>query len=154
MGKFIKLFLLAIIIALCGFTMQKKALEVTYLANCGFLYQCDKSKVLVDPFGTEYGVFFYLPSNDTKKNIIQENVPFNGIDLLLITHIHGDHFDAKLTENFLLNNNKVKLICPPQVCKQMKDSCSNFAKIESQIIFTLLLFKRKFSVNLAVKWSP
>ncbi len=134
MRKFSKLFLLVIIIVLCGFTMQKKALEVTYLANCGFLYQSDKSKVLVDPFGTEYGDFFYLPSNETKKNIIQGNVPFNKIDLLLITHIHGDHFNAKLTESFLLNNNKVKMICPPQVCKQMKDSCSNFGKIAAQII--------------------
>jgi L-ascorbate metabolism protein UlaG (beta-lactamase superfamily) len=134
MRKFSKLFLLVIIIVLCGFTMQKKALEVTYLANCGFLYQSDKSKVLVDPFGTEYGDFFYLPSNETKKNIIQGNVPFNKIDLLLITHIHGDHFNAKLTERFLLNNNKVKMICPPQVCKQMKDSCSNFGKIAAQII--------------------
>jgi L-ascorbate metabolism protein UlaG (beta-lactamase superfamily) len=127
-------YLLILIITLCGFTNQKKALKVTYLANCGFLYENDKSKVLIDPFGTEYGSYFYLPSEATKNNICRGNNPFKKIDLLLITHIHGDHFNAKLTEKFLLNNSKVKMICPPQVYKLMKDSCSSFASIESRII--------------------
>ena len=148
MRKLSKLNWLILIIVLCGFTGQKKELKVTYLANCGFLYQSDKSKVLVDPFGTDYGDFFYLPSNETQMNIIQKNVPFNGIDLLLITHIHGDHFTAKLTENFLLNNNKVKMICPPQISEQMKDSCSNFAKIESQIICPSLLMNESKRIEI------
>ena len=134
MRKFSKNYLLILIIALCGFTGHKKELKITYLANCGYLYQSDKSKVLIDPFGTEYGNFFYLPSEETKRNILHGNFPFNKVDLLLITHIHGDHFNAKLAESFLLNNGKAKMICPPQVCEQMKDSCSNFAKVESQII--------------------
>ena len=134
MKKLITFYLLILISILCGFTGQKKELKITYLANCGFLYQSDKSKVLVDPFGTEYGDFFFLPSDEIKKNIIQGNAPFNKIDLLLITHIHGDHFNAKLAESFLLTNNNVKMICPSQVYKQMKDSCSNFAKIATQII--------------------
>jgi L-ascorbate metabolism protein UlaG (beta-lactamase superfamily) len=134
MKKFSKFYWLILIIILCGFTNQERSLKVTYLANCGFLYEFDKSKVLIDPFGTEFGNFFYLPSEETKKSIIKGNSPFNKIDLLLITHIHGDHFNAKLAESFLLNNNKAKMVCPQQVLKQMKDSCSNFAKIEPQII--------------------
>jgi len=134
MKKFNKLYLLILIITLTGFTNQKKELKITYIANCGFLYEGDKSKVLIDPFGTEYGNFFYLPSNETKGNIIKGNTPFNNIDLLLITHIHGDHFNAKLTESFLLNNKKAKVICPSQVYRQMKDSCKSFTLIKSQII--------------------
>lgn len=131
LSKFYWLFL---IFTLSGFTNQKKEIKITYLANCGYLYESDKSKVLIDPFGTEYGIFFYLPSNETKKSIIKGSIPFDKIDILLITHIHGDHFNAKLTESFLLNNSKVKMICPSQVYKQMKDSCNSFAQIESQII--------------------
>lgn len=134
MRKLHKLLLLVIIIALCGFTFHGKELKVTYLANCGFLYENSRSKVLIDPFGTEFGNFFYLPSEATKNNIVHGKIPFNRIDLLLITHIHGDHFNVKLTESFLLNNSQAKMICPQQVYIQMKDSCSSFAKIETQII--------------------
>jgi len=134
MKQFNKLYLLILFIALSGFTNQNKELKVTYLANCGYLYESNKSKVLIDPFGTEYGNIFYLPSNETKKNILQEHSPFDKIDLLLITHIHGDHFNAKLAESFLLNNRKAKMICPSQVYRQMKDSCKSFAQINSQII--------------------
>ena len=134
-SKFYKIFwIILIVIALYGFSNQKNDLKVTYLENCGFLYENNKSKVLVDPFGTEFGNFFYLPTEATKKHIISGNIPFNKIDLLLITHFHGDHFNAKLAESFLLNNSKTKMICPSQVYKQMKDSCNNFAKIEAQII--------------------
>ncbi len=135
MGKFGKFYWLVLIVALCcGFVNQKKALKITYLANCGFLYESGKSKVLIDPLGTEYGGFFYLPSNEVRKNIVEGNPPFDKIDLLLITHVHGDHFNAKLAEKFLVNNSNAKMICPLQVYKQMKDSCSHFVKIESQII--------------------
>jgi L-ascorbate metabolism protein UlaG (beta-lactamase superfamily) len=135
MKKFNKLYVFILVVALCGFTIPKKEeLRVTYLANCGFLYETNNSKVLIDPFGTEYGSFFYLPSDETKEKIIDGKIPFNNIDLLLITHIHGDHFNAKLTEGFLLNNKKAKVICPSQVYRQMKDSCKSFAQIKSQII--------------------
>lgn len=131
LSKFYWLFL---IFTLSGFSNQKKEIKITYLANCAYLYESDISKVLIDPFGTEYGNFFYLPSNETKKKIIKGNIPFDKIDILLITHIHGDHFNAKMTESFLLNNSKVKMICPSQVYMQMKDSCNSFAQIETQII--------------------
>jgi L-ascorbate metabolism protein UlaG (beta-lactamase superfamily) len=134
MRKVNKFYWLMLIVTLCGFSNQKKEFKVTFLANCGFLYEKDNSKVLIDPFGTEYGNFFYLPSEETKMNLVNGNIPFNKIDLLLITHIHGDHFNVKLTESFLLKNSKAKMICPLQVYKQMKDSCGSFAKIESQII--------------------
>jgi L-ascorbate metabolism protein UlaG (beta-lactamase superfamily) len=114
--------------------VPKKELKITYLANCGYLYETDKTKVLIDPFGTKFGKMFYLPSVETRNNIVNGNIPFDQIDLLLITHIHGDHFNAKLTESFLLNNRKTKMICPAQVFQQMKDSCKSFVRIKSQII--------------------
>jgi L-ascorbate metabolism protein UlaG (beta-lactamase superfamily) len=149
MKKFSKLYLLILIITLSGFTNQKKELKITYLANCGFLYEGNKSKVLIDPFGTKFGNTFFLPANETKTNIIKGNVPFDNIDLLLITHIHEDHFDAKLTEAFLLNNPKAKIICPPQVYAQMKDSCISFAQIKSQITSPSLIIgeSKKIKVN-------
>ena len=149
-SKFYKTFwIILIVIALYGFSIQKNDLKVTYLENCGFLYENNKSKVLVDPFGTEFGNFFYLPTEATQKHIVNGNIPFNNIDLLLITHFHGDHFNAKLAESFLLNNRKAKMICPSQVYTQMKDSCSSFIQIKSQIISPNLCINesKKIKIN-------
>lgn len=149
MNNFNKFYWLILIIALYGFTNRYRYLKVTYLGNCSYLYESNKSKVIIDPFGTEYGNYFYLPSNETKKNIIRGNGLFEKVNVLLITHIHGDHFNAKLVESFLLNNCKAKMICPPQVYRQMKDSCNEFARIKSQIISPNLSLNesKKITVN-------
>jgi len=126
--------LIILILILIGCTSPKDDLKITYLANCGFLYENQSSKIIIDPFGNEFGNFFFLPSHETKTNLEEGNEPFDNIDLVLITHIHGDHFNPFLAENFLLNNKNTKMICPPQVFKQIKDSCVNLKQIESQII--------------------
>ena len=140
-------YLLVSMLLLCGFTSPKQDLKITYLGNCSYLYESARSKVVIDPFGTEYGNYFYLPSNDTKQNIIKGNAPFDKVNLLLITHIHGDHFNAKLTEKFLLNNRKAKMICPQQVYMQMRDSCKSFARIKSQIISPDLAMNGSKKIN-------
>ncbi len=134
MKKLNRFYLFVLIVTLSGFALPKKELKITYVANCGFIYQSGTSKVLIDPFGTEFGNFFYLASTVTTENIVKGNIPFDKIDLLLITHIHGDHFNASLAERFLLNNRKAKMICPSQVYRQMQDTCSRFAEIKSQIM--------------------
>jgi len=123
-----------VIFILFGCTSQKDDLKVTYLSNCGFLYEYQSSKIIIDPFGTEFGNYFFLPSSQTKTILETGNEPFDNIDFVLITHIHGDHFNPFLAEKFLLNNKSAKMICPEQVFKQMKDSCVNLKQIESQII--------------------
>jgi L-ascorbate metabolism protein UlaG (beta-lactamase superfamily) len=116
-----------------GYESLKAQVTVTYIANCGFLYQTEKARVLIDPFGTEYGNYFYLPDTTTRQNITNGNAAFKNIDLVLITHIHGDHFNAKLAERFLLKHHKAKMICPQQVYNQMKDSCPNFKTIAARL---------------------
>lgn len=130
----IKVSLIILITFLFGSTFQQNGLKISYLGNCGFLFENQSSKVLIDPFGTEYGNYFYLPTPETARNIEESNDPFDDIDLVLITHIHGDHFNPFVAERFLQKNKKVKLICPRQVFEQIKDSCVNFKQIESQII--------------------
>ena len=135
MGKTYNKLIYGIILSLlfCGYESLKAQVNVTYIANCGFLYQNEKVKVLIDPFGTEYGNYFYLPSNEARDNILSGNAAFKNIDLLLITHIHGDHFNAKLAEHFLLKHHNTKMICPRQVYNQIKDSCQNFNAIASRL---------------------
>jgi L-ascorbate metabolism protein UlaG (beta-lactamase superfamily) len=131
---------IVLMLILSGPVKGNEPVKVTYLGNCGFMYESGTFKILIDPFGTEFGNFFFLPSEDTKSKIIDGLQPFNNIALLLITHIHGDHFNLHLAENFLLKNKEAKMICPRQVYTQMKDSCRNFSLIEKQIISPQIQF--------------
>lgn len=121
-------------IALLSFTSQNENVKITYVANCGFLCEATSQKVLIDPFGTSFGNLFYIPSFEARNNIETGKAPFDKIDLVLITHIHGDHFDPFPAEKFLLQNKHTQMVCPPQVWQQMKDSCLNFEQIKPQIV--------------------
>jgi len=122
------------LLILSGCAFKNQNIKTTYLGNCGFMYEQQSSKILIDAFGTKFGNFFLLPTDETRTSIIEENPPFNNIDLILITHRHGDHFDPFLATEFLEKNKNTKMICPPQVFNEMKDSCSNFSQVEAQII--------------------
>jgi len=130
-----------------GSNLKKEPLKVTYIANCSFLYEAAEEKVLIDPFGTEYGDYFYLPSMTNRSKLIEGLPPFDNIDLILITHVHGDHFNPFLAENFLINNRETKMICPPQVYQQMQDSCHQFFQIESQLVSQPLDMHESKSLN-------
>jgi len=130
-----------------GSTFKKESLKVTYIANCSFLYEAADRKVLIDPFGTEYGNYFYLPSMTNRSKLIEGLPPFDNIDLILITHVHGDHFNPFLAENFLINNRETKMVCPPQVYQQMQDSCHQFFQIESQLVSQPLDMHESKSLN-------
>jgi len=129
-----KKILIILTLALLGCSSPKENITITYLANCGFLCESSSQKVLIDPFGTRFGNLFELSSAETMNKIETGSEPFNQVDLVLITHIHGDHFDPFPAEKFLLQNTQAQLVCPPQVRQQMEDSCQNFAQIETQIV--------------------
>jgi ankyrin repeat protein len=111
----------------------KTPLEVTYIANEGFLVASGNQKILIDTLsGTSFGIFLVTP-----KTIIQDMVkakpPFDNINLMMVTHKHGDHFDQKLTENYLLNNSNVVLLCPKEVLLELALYGEHFSKIKQQV---------------------
>ena len=134
MTYFRNLCLLLYSVLLVGFTPPQDSLKITYIGNCGFLYENKNSKIIIDPFGTQYGEVFQLPSSQLTHKIVTGLPPFDNVKLLLISHYHGDHFDSKLTEQFLTNNKSAILICPSQVMKVLKDSSRSFESIKSRIV--------------------
>jgi|WetSurMetagenome_2_1015567.scaffolds.fasta_scaffold25047_3 L-ascorbate metabolism protein UlaG (beta-lactamase superfamily) len=96
MRKFSIFFVWILIVILCGFTKQERSLKVTYIANCGFLYQGNKSKVLIDPFGTEFGCFIYLPSDISKKDIVKGNRTDRCFEVVS----NSDYTEYGKTENY------------------------------------------------------
>jgi len=115
MKSFVVLLILANI-SLVSFSQQKK-IEVTYVANCGFLIKTTNKQLVIDALFKE-GFNNYLVTPDTiATKIISSKEPFNNIHLLLITHNHEDHFNDSMVVKYLNYNPNNILIAPSSVTK-------------------------------------
>lgn len=126
---FISIILLSIIIPSIG---QNK-LDVTYIANSGFLIESGKKQVLIDALFNQGWGNYLTPSESIVSGIINQNKPFNKSNLMLITHNHGDHFNAAMVANYLLNNSENILIAPPLVSNTILKHPDS-KKFEKQIV--------------------
>lgn len=98
---------------------ENQSVEVTYVANTGFLLERNDKKVLIDAL---HSYFYYAPTPSavlSKMNGAQP--PFDNIDVLLISHPHGDHFDPALIGAFLRANPATRLIASSLTCQRMRD---------------------------------
>ena len=69
--------------------------EIRLVANMGVLISQGDSKVLVDALFTDvYEGRFRIPTTDDRQAIIDGAGEFAGLDALVFTHEHGDHFNA------------------------------------------------------------
>ncbi len=105
------------------------ALDVTYIANEGFLVRAAGKKVLTDA-----PIVAPPEANpkETVKAITGGREPFNDLDLILVTHQHADHFDPASLIACLRSNSKARLVAPTQAVDLMR-SIDGFASVESQL---------------------
>ncbi len=105
---------------------------ITYVANDGFLIEHAGKKVLVDAL-FDVGVASYLaPSPELLAQLAEARGPFAGVDLLLVTHVHADHFSAKVVAAHMLHNPHCRLIAHSQVTDRLRSE-DGFAQIRSRI---------------------
>ncbi len=103
-----------------GFSEDFDTVSVTYVGNAGFLVTVGDKKILIDAIFKGYKGYYELPDSIQEK-IRLGQPPFDGVDLLLVTHNHGDHYDAGLVRDYLTNNPKALLVSTPQVSATLKD---------------------------------
>ena len=111
-----------------------RTVNVTYIANAGFLIQVDDKKLLVDGlFKNEVNQYYDCPSKATINSIVSGDGIFSGINVLATTHEHIDNFDEKLTTSFLVNNPSAKVIgCAASVDLLKKDG--DYDQVKNRIV--------------------
>ena len=94
--------------------------EIRLVANMGVLVSQGENKVLVDALFTDvYDGRFRIPTSDDREAMINGAGEFDGVDALLFTHEHGDHFNAGEAGLALAGNNTLVLMAPDQVSSQL-----------------------------------
>ncbi len=89
--------------------------QVTYIANEGYLLEAGEDSVLVDAlFGNETVDWCHVPPPETLARMESAQPPFDGVDLVLVTHAHVDHFAPGRVLRHLEANPDAMLVVPPQ----------------------------------------
>jgi ribonuclease BN (tRNA processing enzyme) len=73
-------------------SQNKSDLIVKYIANEDVLISSGNEMVLIDGFHREYEPDYLFPPKDLLESLENAKNPYNKINLLLVSHLHLDHF--------------------------------------------------------------
>lgn len=82
--------------------------EITYLGNEGVLLRSGTSAVLIDALHGPYLGYAAAPP-EVLEAVVKGRPPYQDVQLILVSHVHNDHFDSRLVASHLLNNRKAVL---------------------------------------------
>ncbi len=92
---------------------QQNTAEVTYVGNAGFLIKIGDKKILVDALFKGFAGDYILPEQIQEKLTLAQ-APFNDVDLIIVTHAHGDHIDPAMLREHMKNNPKAVFVSTKQ----------------------------------------
>ena len=107
--------------------------EIQYLANEGILIKGTNTQLLIDAtFKKEFDYLDVLPDSELEK--IENAVsPYDNINLILATHVHGDHFNAELTGEHLELNQEALFLGPDETVANFKENFDGFERIATRV---------------------
>jgi len=100
----------------------QQGISVTFLANEGVLLSSGSREVLIDGLFERYETGFALPADSTRSALRRAARPFDSVDLILVTHRHGDHFHPAPVAGHLLANAGAVLLTSAQVIDSLRGS--------------------------------
>lgn len=112
---------------------RAKKVEVTYIANEGFLIAGPNGKIIIDGIFTEGWNSYPVPSGEVLNNLRTASPPFDNLTALLITHNHLDHINPAYTIEHLRNDSNTTIICPAQVHDLLK-STNGYSTISERVV--------------------
>jgi L-ascorbate metabolism protein UlaG (beta-lactamase superfamily)/precorrin-6B methylase 2 len=117
-----------------GQAVSREPLQLTSIANCGVLVSTGDSKVLIDALFDKPNPEYRAPAVEVLDKIMKGAAPFDGVDLVLVTHNHPDHFDARLAVRYLETLPEPLLLAPADAVEEMRKTAADWKKIEARVV--------------------
>ena len=114
-------------------TPPRKPLELTYVANSGVLVGSGDVKVLIDALFDKPNPEYRAPAPEVLDKIMKGAPPFDGVDVVLVTHDHPDHFDAAVAVRYLETRPEPVLLAPTDAVEAMRQAAADWAKIGRRV---------------------
>jgi L-ascorbate metabolism protein UlaG (beta-lactamase superfamily) len=106
--------------------------EVTYIANEGVLVAAGDKQVLIDGLFREYRTYPVLPQ-PYRDRLETAAAPYDGIDVILTSHIHGDHFHPAAVARYLQSNPAARFQSSEQAIAELKKEMRDDSSIASRV---------------------
>ena len=107
--------------------------KITYIANEGVLISSGDKQVLIDGLHREYKPAYAFPPKDLLTALETAQPPYDEIDLVLVSHLHLDHFHPESVGLHLKNNPRAQLVSSDQIADGVKKDYGGYAGIEKQV---------------------
>ena len=92
-----------------------------YIANAGVIVTAGDTKILFDPLFRVGFNNYLVPTDETFAAMMAGTAPYDNVDVIFISHSHGDHFSAEDANAFLSAHTTTKLVAPVQAVDAMKN---------------------------------
>jgi L-ascorbate metabolism protein UlaG (beta-lactamase superfamily) len=128
---------------------QPPTLEITYIANEGVLISSGDKQVLIDGLHREdKPQYAFLPAAQQEK-IETAQAPFDKIDLILVSHMHPDHFHPESIGLHLKHNPKTVLVSSQQVVDEVAKNFKDYQAIKARVTGATPPLKEKVAMKVA-----
>lgn len=114
-----------------AFTQAK--LNVTYIANEGVLISSGDKQVLIDGLHRKYKPDYAVPPDALLKSLESAQPPYDRLRLILVSHVHLDHFHPVSVGLHLQNNKAAILVSSDQIADGVKKEFGAYGEIEPRI---------------------
>jgi L-ascorbate metabolism protein UlaG (beta-lactamase superfamily) len=99
---------------------QQNGVSLTFLANEGVLLSAGGKHVLIDGLFLKYKRGYAVPADSTLAALQRARPPFDSVDVVLVTHRHGDHFHPAPVAAHLRANPRATLVTSQQVIDSLR----------------------------------
>jgi len=103
---------------------RQDGVTVTFLANEGVMLSGGGKRVLIDALFRKYERGYAVPADSTQAALQSARPPFDAVDLVLVTHRHGDHFHPAPVAAHLRANPRATLLTSRQVIDSLRGRVS------------------------------
>jgi L-ascorbate metabolism protein UlaG (beta-lactamase superfamily) len=89
-----------------------EGVRITHVFNAGYLITAGDKRILIDALyaGHPEGLL---------KPVVHAQPPFDGVDLILATHEHGDHFSPELVSRYMAENPQAMFVSTRSAVEQL-----------------------------------
>ncbi|MBC7900204.1 MAG: MBL fold metallo-hydrolase [Saprospiraceae bacterium] len=136
MRSFSKNILLSLALALTVCAQSRPSanaiVKALYVGNEGVLVSHGGKAVLLDGLHREYGPDYLFPPPDLLSAMESAQPPFDQVRVVLVSHIHLDHFHPESVGLHLKNNPKAVLISSAQTMLEVAKNYKDHETVRSQ----------------------
>lgn len=96
--------------------------SAAYLGNEGVMVARGDTKILFDAFYADSYDQYVLVPEDISNALLSDTPPYDNIDAIFVSHVHGDHFSAEPAIAYLRAHDAVAFYAPLQVREALLDA--------------------------------